>query len=180
MPDHHRRLPPENDAKNRVPGGKIPYSISMKDDSPFVFAGLWEGLKDPANTQWLHAVRSSLANQMSSSVRSTRGCRSSFRKSIMRLGYPAKPEKRSGLYPANRMKALPISARVNSPKNSEITAPIELVSGRDLVSEPRLGTLLWWKTQAVPLPLAFLLAVIRKPKLNTLRKAPRPTNSISN
>jgi putative SOS response-associated peptidase YedK len=23
----------------KVPGGKIPYSISMKDDSPFVFAG---------------------------------------------------------------------------------------------------------------------------------------------
>jgi putative SOS response-associated peptidase YedK len=27
----------------KVLGGKIPYSISMKDDSPFVFAGLWEG-----------------------------------------------------------------------------------------------------------------------------------------
>jgi hypothetical protein len=26
----------------KVPGGKIPHSISMKDDSPFVFAGLWE------------------------------------------------------------------------------------------------------------------------------------------
>jgi SOS response associated peptidase (SRAP) len=38
----------------KVPGGKIPYSISMKDDSPFVFAGLWEGWKDPANGEWLH------------------------------------------------------------------------------------------------------------------------------
>ena len=27
----------------KVVGGKIPYSIGMKDDSPFVFAGLWEG-----------------------------------------------------------------------------------------------------------------------------------------
>jgi putative SOS response-associated peptidase YedK len=26
----------------------------MKDDSPFVFAGLWEGWKDPANGEWLH------------------------------------------------------------------------------------------------------------------------------
>jgi putative SOS response-associated peptidase YedK len=25
----------------------------MKDDSPFVFAGLWEGWKDPANGEWL-------------------------------------------------------------------------------------------------------------------------------
>jgi putative SOS response-associated peptidase YedK len=32
---------------------KFPYSISMKDDSPFVFAGLWEGWKDPANDEWL-------------------------------------------------------------------------------------------------------------------------------
>src|SRR5580700_5226955 len=35
-------------------GGKIPYSISMKDGAPFVFAGLWEGWKDPANNEWLH------------------------------------------------------------------------------------------------------------------------------
>ena len=33
----------------KVLGGKIPYSISMKDDSPFVFAGLWKGWKDPGN-----------------------------------------------------------------------------------------------------------------------------------
>ncbi len=25
----------------------------MKDDSPFVFAGLWEGWKDPATDEWL-------------------------------------------------------------------------------------------------------------------------------
>jgi putative SOS response-associated peptidase YedK len=31
--------------------GKIPHSISMKDDSPFVFAGLSKGWKDPANNQ---------------------------------------------------------------------------------------------------------------------------------
>jgi putative SOS response-associated peptidase YedK len=38
----------------KVPGEKIPYSIGMKDDSPFVFAGLWEGWKVPANGEWLH------------------------------------------------------------------------------------------------------------------------------
>ena len=38
----------------KVLGGKIPYSMSMKDDSPFVLAGLWEGWKDPANDEWLH------------------------------------------------------------------------------------------------------------------------------
>jgi hypothetical protein len=24
----------------------------MKDDSPFIFAGLWEGWKGPANGEW--------------------------------------------------------------------------------------------------------------------------------
>ena len=37
----------------KVVGGKIPYAIGMKDDSPFVFAGLWEGWKDPATDEWL-------------------------------------------------------------------------------------------------------------------------------
>src|SRR5260370_38432803 len=27
-------------------GTKVPFAIGMKDDSPFVFAGLWEGWKD--------------------------------------------------------------------------------------------------------------------------------------
>jgi hypothetical protein len=33
---------------------KFPYSIGMKDNSPFVFAGLWEGWKDPASDEWRH------------------------------------------------------------------------------------------------------------------------------
>ena len=28
--------------------------IQMKDDSPFVFAGLWEGWRDPAKDEWVH------------------------------------------------------------------------------------------------------------------------------
>ena len=39
---------------SKVLGRKIPYSIGMKDDSPFAFAGVWEGWKDPANGEWLH------------------------------------------------------------------------------------------------------------------------------
>ena len=30
----------------------IPYAIGMKEDAPFVFAGLWEGWKDPAAEEW--------------------------------------------------------------------------------------------------------------------------------
>jgi len=31
----------------KTPEGKIPYSIEMKDASPFVFAGLWDGWQNP-------------------------------------------------------------------------------------------------------------------------------------
>jgi hypothetical protein len=47
-------IPMDGFYERKVPGDKIPYSISMKDDSPFVFGGLWEGWKDPANGEWLH------------------------------------------------------------------------------------------------------------------------------
>ena len=36
----------------RVGRGKIPYSIQMKDDRPFVFAGLWEGWKR-SSKRWM-------------------------------------------------------------------------------------------------------------------------------
>src|ERR1700758_3387992 len=36
-----------------IGGMKIPFSIGMKDDRPFAFAGLWEGWKDPATVDWL-------------------------------------------------------------------------------------------------------------------------------
>jgi putative SOS response-associated peptidase YedK len=36
----------------KVIGGKIPYSIEMKDDSPFVFADLWEGWQNPETWEW--------------------------------------------------------------------------------------------------------------------------------
>jgi putative SOS response-associated peptidase YedK len=47
-------------------------------------------------------------------------------------------------FPADRMRAWPVSPRVNSPKNNdaEIMASIELNTGRDSVSDPRVGTLL--------------------------------------
>jgi putative SOS response-associated peptidase YedK len=37
----------------KILGGKIPYTIQMKDGSPFAFAGLWEGRKPPENGDWI-------------------------------------------------------------------------------------------------------------------------------
>jgi putative SOS response-associated peptidase YedK len=35
------------------PGKQNPYSIEMKDVSPFVFAGLWDGWQNPVTKEWL-------------------------------------------------------------------------------------------------------------------------------
>jgi putative SOS response-associated peptidase YedK len=33
---------------------KQPFSIGLADDSPFTFAGLWVGWRDPATEEWIH------------------------------------------------------------------------------------------------------------------------------
>ena len=37
----------------KIAGGKIPYSIGLKNAAPFSFAGLWEQWKDPDSGEWL-------------------------------------------------------------------------------------------------------------------------------
>jgi len=84
----------------KVLGSKIPYSMSMKDGSPFVFAGLWEGWIDPANDEWLHTC-TIIIGEPNEFVRTDPilVCRSSYGKSITMLGYRTKPEKRPGSLP---------------------------------------------------------------------------------
>jgi putative SOS response-associated peptidase YedK len=55
LPENRRGLiPADGFYEWRTIGGmKIPFSIGMKNDSPFAFAGLWEGWKDPTTANWL-------------------------------------------------------------------------------------------------------------------------------
>ena len=39
----------------KTPEGRIPYSIEMKDASPFIFAGLWDGWQNPDTKEWLRS-----------------------------------------------------------------------------------------------------------------------------
>src|SRR6266403_6345793 len=64
----------------KVIGGKIPYSIEMKDDSPFVFAGLWEGGRTRKPSSGCGPVQSSPANPMSWSQKYTLECLLSCRR----------------------------------------------------------------------------------------------------
>lgn len=112
----------------KVPGGKIPYSISMKDDSPFVFAGLWEGWRDPANHEWLHTC-TIITGEPNEFVREIHTRMPVILSEEHLDGWLSGEAGREVLvpFPADRMKAWPISPRVNSPNNNdaEIIVPIE-------------------------------------------------------
>jgi putative SOS response-associated peptidase YedK len=125
----------------KVPGGKVPYSIGMKDGSPFVFAGLWDGWKDPATGTWLHTC-TIITGQPNDFVREIH--------TRMPIILPEEHH-RSWLsgeagkevlipFPADQMTAWPISAKVNSPANNdpEIVSPVELESWARTENLPEL------------------------------------------
>ena len=94
----------------------------MKDDSPFVFAGLWEGWKDLANGEWLQTC-TTITGEPNEFVREIH----------TRMPVILPEESHDSLlsgeagkeilvpFPADRMKAWPISSRVNSPPKKTIT-----------------------------------------------------------
>jgi putative SOS response-associated peptidase YedK len=125
----------------KVFGGKIPCSISLKDDSPFVFAGLWEGWKDPANGEWVRTC-TIITGEPNDFVREIH-----TRMPVILLEeyHDAWLSGEAGKeilvpFPGDRMKAWPVSGRVNSPKNddAEIIAPIELESMSRPDNQPQL------------------------------------------
>ncbi len=104
----------------KVVGGKIPYSIGMKDDSPFVFAGLWEGWRNPDTEEWLRTctIITGESNELVAQIHT-------------RMPVILPEEHREAWlrnqagkevlvpYPAEAMRAWPISPSVNSPKNDD-------------------------------------------------------------
>ena len=115
----------------KVLGKKIPHSISMRNDSPFVFAGLWEGWKDPANDEWLRTC-TIITGEPNDFVREIHTRMPVILPEEHHDAWLSGDAGKEILvpFPANRMRAWPISARVNTPKNDdpEIIAPVELES----------------------------------------------------
>ena len=98
---------------------------------PFVFAGLWEGWKDPASGEWLRTC-TIITGEPNEFVREIH---TRMPVILPEEHHDAWLSGEAGkevlvLFPADRMKAWPISARVNSPKNddAEIIVPVELES----------------------------------------------------
>jgi putative SOS response-associated peptidase YedK len=79
----------------KTPEGKIPYSIEMKDGSPFVFAGLWDGWQNPGTKEWLRTCVIIRVNQTSWSPKYIPGCLSFCRRRRTSNGFQASPEKKS-------------------------------------------------------------------------------------
>jgi putative SOS response-associated peptidase YedK len=104
----------------KVIGGKIPYSIEMKDDSPFVFAGLWEGWQNPETQEWLRTctIITGQPNELVAEIHT-------------RMPVILPPETHdewlSGEagkdflrpFPAEEMKIRAVSTRINKPENND-------------------------------------------------------------
>ena len=65
---------------------KQPYAYTMKNDTPFAFAGLWEAWKDPANGSWLQSFCIITTTPNNSPHRFTTGCRSSSNLKVITVG----------------------------------------------------------------------------------------------
>ena len=92
----------------------------MKDGAPFVFAGLWEGWKDPANNEWLHTctIITGEPNEFAAADPHPDADNSAGRASRCLVNREAGKEI-SVPFPAERMKAWPVSRRVNKPRNDD-------------------------------------------------------------
>ena len=104
-------------------GGKIPYSIGMKDDSPFVFAGFWEGWKDPATNEWLRTctIITGEPNEVVARIHTRMPVILPEEDHAKWLGEAEDGALKALLkpFPADRMRVWEISPRVNSPEHND-------------------------------------------------------------
>ena len=92
----------------------------MQDESPFVLAGLWEGWKRPGSEDWLRTctIITCESNEFMATIHNRmpiilpEGVHEAW------LSGEAGKEVLAP-FPADRMKAWPISTRVNTPRNDD-------------------------------------------------------------
>jgi putative SOS response-associated peptidase YedK len=102
---------------------KVPFAINMKDDSPFVFAGLWEGWRTSSTDEWLRTctIITCDANGLVSQIHPRMPVILPVEHHPVWLGETEDGDLKALLrpYPADGMKMWPISQRVNNPKNDD-------------------------------------------------------------
>ena len=104
----------------KTPERKIPYSIEMKDGSPFVFAGLWDGWQNPDTKEWLRTcvIITGEPNELVAEIHTRMPVILPVESHDAWLsGEAGKEVLRS--FPAEAMKAKRISTRINKPENND-------------------------------------------------------------
>lgn len=102
-------------------GGKTPHYISLADDSPFVFAGLWEHWHgEGSGDLYTFTVVTTEANALVRPIHERMPVIFNPPDAARWLAPATPPEMAQALlrpYPAEEMKEHPVSARVNAPGN---------------------------------------------------------------
>ena len=104
----------------KTPEGKVPYSIEMKNGSPFVFAGLWDGWQNPHTKEWLRTcvIITGEPNELVAQIHTRMPVILPTETHDAWLsGASGKEILRP--FPANEMTARPISKRINKPENND-------------------------------------------------------------
>jgi putative SOS response-associated peptidase YedK len=110
----------------KTPDGKVPHAIVPADEPLFAFAGHWENWRDKAageGAEWIRtcAIITGEPNELMAPIRNRMPMILPQEAWPRWLGEePAERDELQALlrpYPAERMRAEPVSARVNSPKN---------------------------------------------------------------
>ena len=104
-------------------GPRVPFDIALKDDEPFAFAGLWEAWKNPSSQEWVLSctIITTEANDLIAQIHDRMPVILDAKDQPAWLG----EEKRDDLarvlkpFPADRLRMLEISTRVNNPKNND-------------------------------------------------------------
>src|ERR1700687_15322 len=131
-----------------TPRGKQPYRITLADGSMFAFAGLWERWRDPATDEWIEScclvtcgpneLTEKFHNRMPVII-------GDADYDTWLTGTPDQALALLKPYPADEMRAYPVSARVNTPKNDSVdlvteidvpSAPSELLGADELKPPP--------------------------------------------
>jgi len=102
----------------------------MKDDAPFVFAGLWEGWKDPTTEEWFHTctIITGEPNELVAQIHTRMPVILAEEHHEAWLSNQAGKEVLVP-FPAAAMRAWPISPSVNSPKNNDpdLLVPVQKI-----------------------------------------------------
>lgn len=114
----------------KTPTGKVPMLITLKSGEPFAFAGLWENWKDPEGELIrTFTIITTTPNDLMATIHNRMPVilpREDEDRWIDNASDVSLWRKLMQPYPADLMKAYPVSARVNSPANDTpaVMAPL--------------------------------------------------------